>query len=139
MGTLSLTLGCYMLGSLRCSKCSDYWLLLISVFLIIGILLVLVLFVTVVEGKINGFIIYANVLMLVSGLDTSIPLFGVKFLILFVTCLLIFLLIQVPTNVLLIFTKFCYHSKLVASILSEAISRCLLCPPKRWLPLLSGT
>ena len=218
-----------MLGSLRCSKCSNYWLLLIPVFLIIGILLVLVLFVlnlTVVEGKINGFIIYANVLnifmykvfplnsfpfvvvslanldwgietcfyhgmteyakvwlrflfpiylffivfviilasrysqriekltrkrvipviatifllsynkillvtntalfyyveayklrnnekMLVWGLDTSVPLFGIRFLILFVTCLLIFLLILVPTNVLLIFTKFCYRSKLV--------------------------
>ena len=219
-----------MLGSLRCSKCSNYWLLLIPVFLIIGILLVLVLFVlnlTVVEGKINGFILYANLLnifmykvfplnsfpfvvvslanldwgietcfyhgmteyakvwlrflfpiylffivfvmilasrysqrvekltrrrvipviatifllsynkillvtstalfyyvevyklrnnekMLVWGLDTSVPLFGIRFLILFVTCLLIFLLILVPTNVLLIFTKFCYRSKLVA-------------------------
>ena len=54
-----------MLGSLQCSKCSNYWLLLTPVFLIIGIILVLVLFVlnlTVVEGKINGCIVYANIL-----------------------------------------------------------------------------
>ena len=218
-----------MLGSLQCSKCSNYWLFLIPAFLVIGILLVLVLFVlnlTVVEGKINGFILYVNVLntfmykvfpihsfpfvvvslanldwgietcfyrgmtnydkvwlrflfpiylffivlvmilasrysrrierltrrrvipviatifllsynkillvtntalfyyvkvyklrsnetMLVWGLDTSVPLFGLKFLILFVTCLLIFFLILVPTNFLLLFPKFCYRSKLV--------------------------
>ena len=218
-----------MFGSLQCSKCSNYWLLLVPVFLIIGILLVLVLFVlnlTVVEGKINGFIIYANVLnifmykvfpinsfpfvvvslanldwgietcfyhgmteyakvwlrflfpiylffivfviilasrysqriekltrkrvipviatifllsynkillvtntalfyyveayklrnnekMLIWGLDTSVPLFGIRFLILFVTCSLVFFLILIPTNVLLLFTKFSYRSKLV--------------------------
>lgn len=222
-----------MLGSLQCSKCSNYWLLLIPVFLIIGIILVLVLFVlnlTVAEGKINGFILYANVLntfmykvfpvnsfsfvavslanldwgietcfyhgmtdyakvwlrflfpiylfvivlvmilasrhsqriekltrkrvipviatifllsynkillatntalfyyikvyklrsnetVWVWGLDTSVPLFGVKFLILFVTCLLIFFLILVPINVLLLFTKLCYRSKLVIKYL----------------------
>ena len=54
-----------MLGSLQCSKCSNYWLFLIPVFIIIGILLVLTLFVlnlTVVEGKMNGFILCVNVL-----------------------------------------------------------------------------
>ena len=222
-----------MLGSLQCSKCSNYWLLLTPVFLIIGIILVLVLFVlnlTVVEGKINGCIVYVNILnifmykvfpvnsfpfvavslanldwgietcfyhgmtdyakvwlrflfpiylffivlvmivasrysrrvekltrkrvipviatifllsynklllvtntalfyyvevhklhsnekMRVWGLDTSVPLFGVKFLILFVTCLLVFFLVLVPTNILLLFTKFCYRSKLVIAYL----------------------
>ena len=52
-----------MLGSLQCSKCSNYWLFLIPAFLVIGIMLVLALFalnLTVIEGKINGFILYAN-------------------------------------------------------------------------------
>ena len=220
-----------MLGSLQCGKCSNYWLLLVPVFLIIGIILVLALFVlnlTVVEGKINGFIFYTNVLntfmykifpvnsiafvavslanldwgietcfyhgmteyakvwlrfafpvylffivlviiyasrysqriekltrrrvipviatifllsynkiLLVTntalfyyvkvhklrnneifrvwGLDTSVPLFGARFLMLFVTCLLIFFLILVPTNILLLFTKLCYRSQLIIS------------------------
>ena len=52
-----------MLGSLQCSKCSNNWLFLIPAFLFIGIMLVLALFalnLTVIEGKINGFILYAN-------------------------------------------------------------------------------
>ena len=222
-----------MLGSLQCGKCSNYWLLLIPVFLIIGIILVLALFVlnlTVVEGKINGFIFYTNVLntfmykvfplnsvafvavslanldwgietcfyhgmteyakvwlrfafplylffivlviifasrysqriekltrrrvipviatiflltynkiLLVTntalfyyvkvhrlrsnetfrvwGLDTSVPLFGGRFLMLFVTCLLIFCLILIPTNILLLFTKLCYRSQTIINYL----------------------
>ena len=222
-----------MFGSLRCGKCSNYWLFFIPVFLIIGIALVLALFIlnlTVVEGKINGFIFYVNVLNIfmykvfplesvayvivslanldwgiemcfyrgmtdyakvwlrfafpvylflivlaliyasrysnriekltrkrvipviatlfllsynklllvtntalfyyvkvyklhsnetlrVWGLDTSVPLFGLKFSILFVICLLIFLVILVPANILLLFTKFCYRSKLVVEYL----------------------
>jgi len=222
-----------MLGSLQCGKCSNYWLLLIPVFLIIGIILVLVLFVlnlTVVDDKINGFILYVNILntfmykvfplnsvafvivslanldwgietcfyngmteydkvwlrfafpiylflivvviiyasrysqriekltrkrvipviatifllsynkilivtsavlcyyvkvnklrsneiIYVWGLDTSVPLFGVKFSILFVTCLLIFFLVLVPANILLFFTRFCYRSRFIAEYL----------------------
>ena len=61
--------------------------------------------------------LHSNEKMQVWGLDTSVPLFGVKFLVLFVTCLLVFFLVLVPTNILLLFTKFCYHSKLVIAYL----------------------
>ena len=50
-------------GSLKCKKCSSIWLLLLPAFMLAGILLVLVLFaldLTVVDGKINGFIFYIN-------------------------------------------------------------------------------
>ena len=222
-----------MLGSLQCSKCSNYWLFLLPAFLVIGIILVLALFalnLTVMEGKINGFILYVNLqntfmykvfpvhgfafvvvslanldwgietcfyrgmteyakvwlrfafpiylflivlviiyasrysqrieqltrrrvipvlatLFLLSynkiflvtntalfyyikvhklhsnevfrvwGLDTSVPLFGTRFLVLFVTSSLIFLLILVPANVLLLFTKLCYRSQIVINYL----------------------
>ena len=59
-------------GSFNCRKCSNYWLLLIPVFMLAGILLVLSLFVlnmTVVDGKINGFILYTN---LVAGNSYSV-------------------------------------------------------------------
>ena len=59
-------------GSYNCQKCSNYWLLLIPVFMLAGILLVLSLFVlniTVVDGKINGFILYTN---LVAGNSYSV-------------------------------------------------------------------
>ena len=52
-----------MLSSYACKKCSNKGLFLIPVFLCAGILLMLGLFVlnlTVADGKINGFIIYAN-------------------------------------------------------------------------------
>ena len=52
-------------GSFRCKKCSNYWLLLTPVFMLAGILLVLSLFVlnlTVVDGKINGFVLYTNLI-----------------------------------------------------------------------------
>ena len=55
-----------MFGSFACKKCSNYWLFLLPVFMVAGILLVLSLFlinVTVVHGNINGFILYANVLV----------------------------------------------------------------------------
>ena len=54
-----------MFGSFKCQKCSNYWLLLTPVFMLAGILLVLSLFVlnlTVVDGKINGFILYINLI-----------------------------------------------------------------------------
>ena len=50
-------------GSLKCEKCSNIWLLLLSVFMLAEILLVLALFaldLTVVDGKIYGFILYIN-------------------------------------------------------------------------------
>ena len=52
-----------MFGSFDCQRCSNYWLLLTPVFMLAGVLLVLSLFVlnlTVVDGKINGFILYTN-------------------------------------------------------------------------------
>ena len=53
-------------GSLKCKKCSNIWLLLLPAFMLAGILLVLSLFtldLTVVDGKINGFIFYINSLV----------------------------------------------------------------------------
>ena len=50
-------------GSFGCQKCSNYWLLLTPAFMLAGISLVLCLFVlnlTVVDGKLNGFILYTN-------------------------------------------------------------------------------
>ena len=50
-------------GSFKCKKCSNDMLWLLPVFFIAGILLVFCLFtlnLTVVDGKINGFIVYAN-------------------------------------------------------------------------------
>ena len=50
-------------GSLRCKRCTNQWLFLIPVFLLAGLLLVVMLFtlnITVVDGKINGFIFYVN-------------------------------------------------------------------------------
>ena len=50
-------------GSLKCMKCSNNWLFLLPVFMLAGILLVLTLFtldLTVVNGTINGFILYVN-------------------------------------------------------------------------------
>ena len=52
-----------MFGSFDCQECSNYWLLLTPVFMLAGVLLVLSLFVlnlTVVDGKLNGFILYTN-------------------------------------------------------------------------------
>ena len=50
-------------GSLACKRCSNQCLLLIPVFLISGLFLILLLFtlnLTIVDGKINGFIMYVN-------------------------------------------------------------------------------
>ena len=50
-------------GSFNCKKCSNDMLWLIPVFFIAGILLVFCLFtlnITVVDGKINGFVLYVN-------------------------------------------------------------------------------
>ena len=55
---LSTTLGFY-----GCRKCSNRWLLLLIPFMFAGVMLVLVLFalnLTVVDGKVYGFIMYAN-------------------------------------------------------------------------------
>jgi len=218
-------------GSFNCKKCSNYWLLLIPAFMLAGILLVLSTFVlnlTVVDGKLNGFILYVNLIAgnsyniypsrkniffvltslfnldlgietcfyhgmteyaktwlqfafpsyllfivviltiasrysssvekltrrrvipviatiflltynklllaiakvlfsyrIVHSLpdnrnsiiwiyDSSMPLFELKFLALFTACLLIFLIILLPLNLLLLFTKFSYRFKFVA-------------------------
>ena len=50
-------------GSLRCKRCSNQWLFLILAFMVAGLLVVIMLFalnITVVDGKINGFIFYVN-------------------------------------------------------------------------------
>ena len=49
---------------------------------------------------------------LVWSVDTSVPLFGVKFTILFIACLILFLIL-VPFNVVLIFTKKLSYFKVV--------------------------
>ena len=49
--------------------------------------------------------------------DTSIPLFGVKFIMLFIFCLLIFLLVIIPTNILFLFSKFSYRYAFVVNYL----------------------
>ena len=54
-----------VLGSLRCKRCSNQWLFLIPAFLLAGLFLILFIFVlnlTIVDGKINGFILYVNVI-----------------------------------------------------------------------------
>ena len=59
-------------GSFKCKKCSNDMLWLLPVFFIAGILLVFSLFtlnMTVVDGKINGFIVYVN-LTVVNGHHT---------------------------------------------------------------------
>ena len=52
-------------GSLRCKNCSNYWLLLIVVLLLYGLLLVLLfaLNLTIADGKFNGFIWYTNAIV----------------------------------------------------------------------------
>ena len=53
-------------GSLKCAKCSNKWLLLLPAFILAGVVLVLALFVlnlTVVDGMINGFILYINAIV----------------------------------------------------------------------------
>ena len=52
-------------GSNQCRKCSHYWLFTIFLYIVVGVLLVLLLFVfdlTVAVGTINGLIFYANVI-----------------------------------------------------------------------------
>ena len=53
------------LGTSRCIKCSDMFLLLLTVFALAGVMLVFLLFtfnLTVSEGTVNGLIFYANIL-----------------------------------------------------------------------------
>ena len=59
-GNLSMTF-----GTSRCASCSNYYLLLIIVFTVIGVLLVVVLFIskfTVANGALNGIVLYANLI-----------------------------------------------------------------------------
>ena len=56
-----------MLGSNACSKCTNTYLLLIPVFIVVGIVLVVLIIVlnlTVSVGSINGLLFYANVVKL---------------------------------------------------------------------------
>ena len=53
-------------GSMTCKRCSNYWLFLLPVYMIAGMLLILLLFMlnlTIVDGKINGFILYVNAIV----------------------------------------------------------------------------
>ncbi|XP_065918464.1 uncharacterized protein [Dysidea avara] len=221
-------------GTLRCKLCSNYWLLMMPLYALAGILLVVALFVlnlTVVDGDIYGFIFMVNglsthssrifpstsnaayilvslanldlgfevcfyngmtqyaatwlrfvfpiyVLLIVAGLafasrysvliekltrkrvipviatlylltynkimletfrglfsytviyylhskhtdvywsvDTSVSVFGTQFALLFVFCLIIFLFVIVPTNLLLIFTKTAYRFRFIVNYL----------------------
>jgi len=55
-----------MFGSFKCTRCSNFWLFLIPLFLLAGALLVILLFtmnLTVVDGKINGFLLYVNIMI----------------------------------------------------------------------------
>ena len=59
-GNLSMTF-----GTSRCANCSNYYLLLIIVFIVMGVLLVVVLFIskfTVANGALNGIVLYANLI-----------------------------------------------------------------------------
>ena len=49
------------------------------------------------------------------SIDTSIPLFGAKFCLLFVVCLLIFAFILIPINFFLIFTNLSYKSRFIVN------------------------
>ena len=54
----------HVLGTSNCKKCSNLWLLLITVFALAGVFLVaglVILDVTVSTGTINGLIVYANI------------------------------------------------------------------------------
>ena len=59
-GNLSMTF-----GTSRCASCSNYYLLLTIVFIVMGVLLVVVLFIskfTVSNGTLNGMVLYANLI-----------------------------------------------------------------------------
>ena len=59
-----------IIGSSQCKICSNWWMLLLPVFLCAGLLLVLSLFLlnpTVADGKINAFILYANIMIINSS------------------------------------------------------------------------
>ena len=59
-GNLSMTF-----GTSRCASCSNYYLLQIIVFIAMGVLLVVVLFIskfTVSNGALNGIVLYANLI-----------------------------------------------------------------------------
>ena len=49
---------------------------------------------------------------LVWSIDTSVPLFGLKFTILFITCLVLFLLL-IPFNIILLFTRYLSQFRIV--------------------------
>ena len=59
-GNLSMTF-----GTSRCASCSNYYLLLIIVFIVMGVILAMVLFIskfTVSNGALNGIVLYANLI-----------------------------------------------------------------------------
>ena len=49
--------------------------------------------------------------------DTHISVFEIKFIVLFITCLVIFLIVLLPFNFLLVFTKISYRCKIVSKYL----------------------
>ena len=49
---------------------------------------------------------------IVWSIDASVPLFGIKFTILFITCLVLFLM-SIPFNIILLFTRYLLHFRLI--------------------------
>ena len=49
---------------------------------------------------------------IVWSIDASVPLFGVKFIILFITCLVLFLLL-IPINITLLFTRYLFQFRII--------------------------
>ena len=58
------------------------------------------------------------------GMDSSVPLFGFQFSLLFVFCSIIFLFLIIPTNVLLISGKTVYRFKLIVVYLKPFLDAC---------------
>ena len=56
--------------------------------------------------------------------DSSIPLIGIKFLCLFAACLIVFLMVLVPLNFVMLFTKFSYRFKLVVKYIRPYVDAC---------------
>ena len=67
-----------------------------------------VLFSFITVHEINGRKTYQK---LIQMWDTQVSVFEIKFLLLFITCLVIFLIVLLPFNFLLVFTKISYRCK----------------------------
>ena len=56
--------------------------------------------------------------------DSSIPLLGIKFICLFAACLIVFLIVLVPFNFVMLFTKFFYHFRFVVKYIKQFVDAC---------------